>query len=220
MPLSPWWPARNSAIWRRGWSFGAKRERDVRPVEASARRRAAALGTGARRCRRASPVGGRREGERLDVAERSRGRGRARGIRGGNRAPIARRNAPRRWRAAVTPALAQPRREALGRRAARRDEEEAQLAAVAGAARPRRVSSSPVAELSVAAATPSAAHLPHLVAHQRDQRRDDDGQRRRRRSPAAGSTSTCRCRSASRRSTSSPASTAATISSWPGRKSS
>ncbi len=121
-------------------------------------------------------VGGRREGERLDVAERRARAARSRGIRGGNRAPIARRNAPRRWRAAVTPASrSRAAKPSAGSRSGETKSRRSSLRRRSRQASSRLVLAGRRVEGRGGDA--EAAHLLHLVAHQRDQRRDDDGER-------------------------------------------
>ena len=129
MPLAPRVARRGSR--RSGCaalSFGLEAQMQVRPVEGVHERCAAARGTAGRRCRRASP---RRPSPSAPRPARSPSacaqRRRAGDIRGGNRGPIARRNAPRRWRAARHRRRQQ--RDEIRRRASRSGETIEQLSA-------------------------------------------------------------------------------------------
>ena len=77
----------------------------------------------------------------------------------------------------------------------RRDVEQFEPALDAGRGGSRPASSAVSAELSAAAAHAGLPQRLHLVAHQRDQRRDDDGRALAGTAPAPGSRSTCRRRS-------------------------
>ena len=126
MPLSPLWPATNSASWRRGWSFGSKRERDVRPVERVQEDARPALEQALRDVLARRLVGGRREGKGLDVAERPAGAP-DRAVLGAEIVPPLR-HAMRLVDGEPPDAgVAQARRQALGLEPLGRDEEQAQL---------------------------------------------------------------------------------------------
>ncbi len=97
---------------------------------------------------------------------------RGRGIRAGNRGPIARCSAPRRWRAAANPGAPEARGEAIDWRGARARRRGGGARRSRACPRPRRRS----ARIERRRRDPEAPHLLDLVAHQRDQRRDDQRQ--------------------------------------------
>ena len=150
-------------------------ERDVRPVERVQEDARPALEQALGDVLARRLVGGRREGEGLDVAERPAG-ATDRAVLGAEIVPPLR-HAMRLVDGEPPDAgVAQARRQALGLEPLRRDEEQAQLLF---AQEPPGLARLVVAGRGVEGrcGDAEAAHLLHLVAHQRDQRRHDDGER-------------------------------------------